>query len=103
MRCALTDRLARVCVLPLDTPPHADGTCVWRELAAVRATCVNRGLTPRQEQGRRGVYRGRRKALPATQAQELRRRANAGEVKAALAREFGISRETLYQYLRARS
>ncbi|MDA8110051.1 MAG: EAL domain-containing protein [Betaproteobacteria bacterium] len=31
---------------------------------------------------------------------ELRRRAAAGEQKAKLAREFGISRETLYQYLR---
>ena len=31
---------------------------------------------------------------------ELRRRAGAGEQKATLAREFGISRETLYQYLK---
>jgi DNA-binding XRE family transcriptional regulator len=30
----------------------------------------------------------------------LRCRANAGEQKAKLAREYGISRETLYQYLR---
>ncbi len=29
---------------------------------------------------------------------ELRARVSAGEKKAALAREFGISRETLYQY-----
>jgi transposase-like protein len=35
-----------------------------------------------------------------TQAQDLRQRALAGEAKAALAREYGISRETLYQYLR---
>jgi DNA-binding phage protein len=31
---------------------------------------------------------------------ELRRRIAAGEKKAQLARELGISRETLYQYLR---
>ncbi|HCR3479017.1 TPA: helix-turn-helix domain-containing protein, partial [Citrobacter freundii] len=31
---------------------------------------------------------------------ELRQRVEAGEQKAKLAREFGISRETLYQYLR---
>jgi hypothetical protein len=31
----------------------------------------------------------------------VRNRAAAGESKAALAREFAISRETLYQYLRA--
>mgnify|MGYP003593181745 CR=1 FL=1 len=34
------------------------------------------------------------------QAAELRRRAEARESKAALAREFGISRATLYEYLR---
>ena len=48
----------------------------------------------------RGVYRGRNKALTADRAAELVRRAGAGECKAALAREFTISRETLYQYLR---
>jgi Helix-turn-helix domain of resolvase len=32
---------------------------------------------------------------------ELRRRINEGDKKAQLARDFGISRETLYQYLRA--
>lgn len=50
---------------------------------------------------RRGVYRGRSKALGAERAAELRRRAAAGETKAALAREFGISRQTLYTYLDA--
>jgi len=49
----------------------------------------------------RGVYRGRMRSLPPERAGELRRRAAAGEAKAALAREFGISRETLYQYLKA--
>jgi len=48
----------------------------------------------------RGVYRGRKKALVDDQVVELRRRAGAGEPKATLAREFGISRETLYQYLK---
>lgn len=51
----------------------------------------------------RGVYRGRAKALSPEQADTLRARAGAGEQKASLAREFGISRETLYQYLRAGS
>ena len=49
----------------------------------------------------RGAYRGRKKALSPERVAELRRRAAAGEKKAQLAREFGISRETLYQYLRA--
>ena len=49
----------------------------------------------------RGAYRGRRKSLSADQANELRARAASGEQKASLARAFGISRETLYQYMRA--
>lgn len=48
----------------------------------------------------RGVYHGRKKALSDDQTIELLRRAGEGEQKAALAREFGISRETLYQYLK---
>jgi DNA invertase Pin-like site-specific DNA recombinase len=51
----------------------------------------------------RGAYRGRKKALSPEQAGELRRRAGAGEQKTGLAREFGISRETPYQYLRTGS
>ncbi len=62
-------------------------------------------IRERQREGialakRRGVYRGRKKALSEAQASEIRRRARSGEMKAALAREYGISRETLYQYLR---
>ena len=48
-----------------------------------------------------GVYRGRKPSLTAEQARDLRKRVASGEKKAVLAREFGISRETLYQYLRA--
>ena len=62
-------------------------------------------IRERQHEGialakRRGVYRGRKKALAPEQVADLRHRAEAGEKKAQLAREFGISRETLYQYLR---
>lgn len=48
----------------------------------------------------RGAYRGRKKSLSSEQQIEVRRRAIDGEKKAQLAREFGISRETLYQYLK---
>jgi DNA-binding phage protein len=48
----------------------------------------------------RGACRGRKKSLLPDRAAEQRRRVAAGEAKAQLAREFGISRETLYQYLR---
>lgn len=46
-----------------------------------------------------GVYRGRKPSLTPERAEELRKRVAAGEKKAALAREFSISRETLYGYL----
>jgi DNA invertase Pin-like site-specific DNA recombinase len=49
---------------------------------------------------RRGVYKGRKKALSGEQAQELKQRIAGGEQKSKIAREFGISRETLYQYLK---
>ncbi|NNJ12391.1 recombinase family protein [Chloroflexales bacterium ZM16-3] len=62
-------------------------------------------IRERQREGialakQRGVYRGRKKALSADQATDLRRRVGQGESKAAVARAFGISRETLYQYLK---
>ncbi len=47
-----------------------------------------------------GKYKGRKPSLSSSQAEQLRQRAQAGEPKAALAREFNISRETLYSYLR---
>jgi DNA invertase Pin-like site-specific DNA recombinase len=60
-------------------------------------------IKERQREGialakRKGVYKGRRPSLTGERAAELRRRVLAGEKKAALAREFGISRETLYAY-----
>jgi DNA invertase Pin-like site-specific DNA recombinase len=48
----------------------------------------------------RGAYKGRKRALTTAQAEELRAKAKAGESKTSLAEEFGISRETLYSYLR---
>lgn len=45
-----------------------------------------------------GVYRGRKPSLTPERVTQLRARVAAGEKKAALAREFGISRETLYSY-----
>jgi DNA invertase Pin-like site-specific DNA recombinase len=48
-----------------------------------------------------GAYRGRKKSLSPERIEDLRRRAASGEKRLHLAREFGISRETLYQYLKA--
>lgn len=49
----------------------------------------------------RGAYRGRKKLLSADQVATLRQRVAAGEQKAQIARDIGISRETLYQYLKS--
>lgn len=62
-------------------------------------------LRERQREGiaiakKQGVYRGRKRALDAAQVDELKRRVGAGEAKTRVARDIGISRETLYQYLR---
>jgi DNA invertase Pin-like site-specific DNA recombinase len=70
------------------------GAFVEFERALIRA---------RQREGialskQRGAYRGRKRALASDQVVEPRRRAATGEQKAALAREFGISLETLYPY-----
>lgn len=63
-------------------------------------------IRERQREGialakRRGAYRGRKRSLNHEQVAEVRRRIEAGEAKAKVARDFGISRETLYQYLNA--
>jgi DNA invertase Pin-like site-specific DNA recombinase len=62
-------------------------------------------ILERQREGiaaakQRGAYTGRKPALTADQARELRDRAVTGESKTALAAAYGISRETVYAYLR---
>lgn len=47
------------------------------------------------------VYTGRKRALDASQVLALRAKVDAGSPKTAVAKEFGISRETLYKYLAA--
>ncbi len=49
---------------------------------------------------KRGAYKGRKKSLSEAEVAQLRQRLTTGISKAKVAREFGISRETLYQYLR---
>jgi DNA invertase Pin-like site-specific DNA recombinase len=62
-------------------------------------------LRERQREGitlakQRGAYRGRKRALNSEQIVEMKRRVAAGEQKARVARDMGICRETVYQYLR---
>jgi DNA invertase Pin-like site-specific DNA recombinase len=47
-----------------------------------------------------GVYRGRSRSLRPDRLEELRRRVRSGEPKAGIAREFGISRQSLYRLVR---
>ncbi len=62
-------------------------------------------IKERQREGialarQRGAYRGRKKTLSPERAAEMVRQAAEGAAKSTLAREYGISRETVYQYLR---
>ena len=61
-------------------------------------------IKERQREGialakKRGAYRGRKRTLTATQAIVLLQRISAGESKTKLAKELGISRNTVYMYL----
>ena len=62
-------------------------------------------IRERQKEGialakQRGAYKGRKKSLSQAVVAELRQRLTTGMSKAQVARELGISRQTLYQYLR---
>lgn len=60
-------------------------------------------IRERQREGialakRNGIYKGRVKVLKPEQVEEVRRRFNAGENRSDLARDFGITRQTMYRY-----
>lgn len=62
-------------------------------------------IRERQREGialakKRGAYRGRKRSLSDEQIAQMKQRIEAGEKKATIALDLGISRETLYQYLR---
>jgi DNA invertase Pin-like site-specific DNA recombinase len=48
-----------------------------------------------------GKYRGRQSTMTSAQVQAIRDRAEAGEKKTELAREFGVTRQTIYNLLAA--
>lgn len=50
---------------------------------------------------REGVYKGRKKKLSMEVVTAILQRISAGESKAQIARDLGVSRKTLYQYLKA--
>jgi DNA invertase Pin-like site-specific DNA recombinase len=61
-------------------------------------------IKERQREGialakQRGAYKGRKKSLSEASIARLHQRLTTGISKVQVAREFGISRQTLYQYL----
>jgi len=91
--------------LVFDGKANNNGTLMLSIMGAVAE--FERGMIlERQREGikiaqAKGTYRGRKAALSVARADELRRRVAAGEVKAQLAKEFGITRQTLYAYVKA--
>lgn len=62
-------------------------------------------IRERQREGiaiakQRGAYRGRTRSLSAVEIVGVRRRINAGDTKAPVARDYNLGQETLYSYLR---
>lgn len=62
-------------------------------------------IRERQREGialakKKGLYKGRKPSLSQEQILELKQRVDSGEKKTIIAKDFSISRETLYQYLR---
>ena len=89
--------------LNTDSP---QGTFMLTILGAV-AELERATIRERQAEGialakARGVYKGRTKALTPEQVEEARERVAAGVPKAVVAREAGVSRQTLYDALAGR-
>jgi DNA invertase Pin-like site-specific DNA recombinase len=62
-------------------------------------------IKERQREGialakKRGAFKGRKKLLTQAEVANIHQQIAAGMSKAQVAREFGISRQTLYQYLK---
>lgn len=66
-----------------------------------RAMIKDRQMEGIQKAKQAGKYRGRQSTMTAAQIQAIRDRAAAGDKKAALAREFGVTRQTIYNVLAA--
>jgi DNA invertase Pin-like site-specific DNA recombinase len=71
-----------------------------KDSSALDSRKATRGNRPRLK--KRGVYLGRIRALSPDGLADARRRVDAGEKKAQIARELGVSRETLYHYFARR-
>lgn len=68
------------------------------ERALIRERCQREGIEAARKAG---MDKGRKRTLSAPQVATLRQRAEQRESETSLARAFGISRETVYQSLKA--
>lgn len=104
----IQDKGARVVFLDNEAlnTDTAQGEFMLTILAAVaqleRATIRERQLEGIAIAKAKGKYKGRKPALTDDQADELTKRLEAGEPVASLAREYGVSRQTVYN-VRARA
>jgi len=105
---SLTERGVQVCFIKESLTFTGDDSAMSKLLLNIMGSFAEFErslLKERQREGielakKAGVYKGRKKSLTPERVCLLKSRALAGEQKAALAREFGISRETLYTYIR---
>ncbi len=49
----------------------------------------------------KGAFKGRKRSVPVDKISVIKQRIESGERKTQIAKDMGISRETLYQYLKA--
>ena len=104
----LTDRVSRYSLLKKASPSLARIPPMANLLLSVmgafaefeRALIRERQLEGIALAKQRGAYKGRKKTLSAEQIVELKARVANRENKTRIAHDFGISRETLYRYLR---
>jgi DNA invertase Pin-like site-specific DNA recombinase len=75
----------------------------WRSPISNAVACSNCRMRDwrRAAAKRTGVYKGKRKSLTSEQVAELRQQLAAGVFRSDLARSYGITTRTLYQYLKS--
>jgi DNA invertase Pin-like site-specific DNA recombinase len=85
-----------------DSPMSKLMLCVMGGVAEFeRAMIRERQLEGIAKAKQAGKYRGRQSTMTSAQVQTIRDRVAAGANKAALAREFGVTRQTIYNLLAA--
>jgi DNA invertase Pin-like site-specific DNA recombinase len=105
----LTDRGVRIEFVKERLTFTGDDSPMAKLLLGVMGSCAEFEraiIRERQREGvaiakRNGAFKGRMPSLTAHQLAELRQRVAARDPKAAIARDLGISRATLYAYLHA--